>query len=260
MAKLARILLYPIKSLDPMEVSEARLGPAGGLVGDRQYALIDEAGDVVTGKRDPAVHGIRCTFDLGGVRVCMWHHGSSDRQSFDLEGERAAAQAWLSAQFGKPVQLARRVDGGFPDDLDSPGPTLVSTGSLAQVSSWFPGIEVGPMRRRIRANLEIDGVPAFWEDRLVAGLSGPVRFRVGEATLLGTTACQRCAVPGRDPDTGTVWPGFQKMFVERRGQALPPWAPRSAFGHFFRLAVNTQLGPGSAGTVLRVGDPVELAL
>lgn len=47
------------------------------------------------------------------------------------------------------------------------GPSVVSTATVETIASWFDGTRVESPRRRFRANFEISGVPAFWEDRLV---------------------------------------------------------------------------------------------
>ncbi|HVM74255.1 MAG TPA: MOSC N-terminal beta barrel domain-containing protein, partial [Candidatus Saccharimonadales bacterium] len=60
--KLANIRLHPIKSLDPVEVSEARISPSGGLVYDRAWALYSVDGKWVNGKRTPVIHLIRARY------------------------------------------------------------------------------------------------------------------------------------------------------------------------------------------------------
>jgi uncharacterized protein YcbX len=129
------------------------------------------------------------------------------------------------------------------------------------VAAWFPGLDASEVRRRFRANLEIEGTeglatPPFWEDRLCGPAGQPIRFRIGDVVLEGTNPCPRCIVPTRDSTTGDAWPRFAKAFAEQREAALPPWAERSRFDHFYRLAVNTRLA-GAGGTI-RVGDAVEV--
>jgi uncharacterized protein len=148
---------------------------------------------------------------------------------------------------------------GFPDDTEAPGPTLISTATLETVASWFPGISLDEARRRFRANLEIDGVEPFWEDRLVGPTGKAMSFTVGNIALLGVNPCQRCVVPTRDSLSGEADRGFQKTFAERRRAALPKWASAERFDHFYRLAVNTKLTSGDLTGRLRVGDAVLLA-
>src|SRR4029077_15114163 len=60
--RLANIRLHPIKSLDPVHVQEARIGPGGGLEHDRAWALYSVDGQWVNGKRTAAVHLSRASY------------------------------------------------------------------------------------------------------------------------------------------------------------------------------------------------------
>jgi uncharacterized protein YcbX len=154
-------------------------------------------------------------------------------------------ESWLTRWFGQPVFFRRNPQGGFPDDKDAPGPTIISTATLEEVASWFPGLSVESARIRFRANLEIGGVPPFWEDRLFGEPDTVVPFRVGNVTFHGINPCQRCVVPPRDPETGEAIPDFSPIF-----------RARARFNHFYRLAVNTRVPASEAGKALRVGDEV----
>jgi uncharacterized protein YcbX len=173
---------------------------------------------------------------------------------FHLDRDRGALEEWFSAYFSLPLKLAEDAEWGFPDDTELPGPTVVSTATLQTVSDWFD-LALEETRRRFRANLEVDGVEPFWEDRLYAQAGSGIRFSIGEVRLLGANPCQRCVVPSRDVGSGEPIAGFAHKFAEHRQQTLPEWAERSRFDHFYRLAVNTRLQRG--GTV-RVGDRVEI--
>ena len=54
--RLARITIYPIKSLDGLDLPSARLTAGAGLTHDRQFAIGDAGGEFVNAKRTPAVH------------------------------------------------------------------------------------------------------------------------------------------------------------------------------------------------------------
>ena len=88
------------------------------------------------------------------------------------------------------------------------------------------------MRLRLRANLEIDGVPAFWEDRLFEEEGEAVPFYIGNVLLTGINPCQRCVVPTRDSKTGIGDPQFTKTFIVKRQETLPQWTNRDRFNHF----------------------------
>lgn len=135
---------------------------------------------------------------------------------------------------------------------------MISTATLTEVASWFKPLNAAQLRLRIRANLEIGGVPPFWEDRLYGEKGSLVRFRIGDCVLGGNNPCQRCVVPPRDPFTGAGYPEFAKIFAQKREETLPAWAEKSRFNHFYRLAVNTKVPEDQAGKIIRVGDEVEV--
>jgi hypothetical protein len=280
---LARITVYPVKSLDGLD--RDRAGFSGqALAHDREYALVDDDGDYVNGKRERAVHGLRSEFDPDRRRLRLW---TSDREerTFSLSraggaggdgensgpgvvdghgagdaGDGGGLAEWLSDYFGYSVSLRRDATGGFPDDTTAAGPTVISTATIEAVASWFPSISAGGMRRRLRANLEIGGVPAFWEDRLFADRDHVVRFSIGDVTFEGVNPCQRCVVPARDPDTGEKTPDFRERFIERRRETMPSWSGGDWFDHHFRLMVNTRVTGDTQGRERRVavGDPVRI--
>ncbi|MCZ0905307.1 MOSC domain-containing protein, partial [Microcoleus sp. HI-ES] len=80
---------------------------------------------------------------------------------------------------GFPVKLIENLLTGFPDNLAAPGPSIISTETIAEVASWFPRVCVNEMRQRLRANIEIGDVPAFWEDQLFSQSDEIVRFKIG---------------------------------------------------------------------------------
>lgn len=254
--RLGRISVFPVKSLDGEVVEQARLLAAGSLEYDRRYAIVDMQGSVVNAKRTERIQLIRSRFDLNQGSLSLAAPGMP-AQSFSLPSQQAAAEAWLSRYFGFDLRLEEGVQHGFPDDNSALGPTVVSTATLQEVARWFD-LDLDEVRRRFRANLEVEDVPAFWEDCLYGPAGQTRRFLVGEAVLEGTNPCQRCVVPSRSARDARPWPGFSRHFAEQRAATLPPWAPRDRFDHYYRLAVNTRLCAG-AGSVLRVGDAVRLA-
>ena len=264
--RLANISIYPIKSLDPLPVREARIGPGGGLEFDRAWALYSADGQWVNGKRSTAIHLIRAAFtpDISSVTLSV----PGDRRkiptkTFAFPGDTAAASKWFSNFFEQPITV-RHSPEGFPDDTIANGPTIVSTASLQAVCGLFTGMTIEDTRLRFRTTLEIDGdgsaaapaeVPAFWEDQLFSAEErSAVRFRIGEVNFEGSNPCARCPVPPRDPHTGVIIPGFQKIFSDYRRSHVPAWCPEARFDHYYRLATNTRVASTEAGKILRVGD------
>ncbi len=250
--RLARIVIYPVKSFDPVLLDQVKVLPNAALENDRRYALSDVSGNYVNGKHEPRVHRLRSIYTPEGM-LYLRDQDARAFTPFHLDSQRAALQDWFGEYFGYPVHLIENREGGFPDDRDAPGPTLVSTASLQTVADWFR-LSLDEVRRRFRANLEIDGVEPFWEDRLVGPVDQPVEFTLGRVQLLGSTVCQRCVVPSRDSQSAQAMPGFAKAFAQLRERALPDWAERSRFDHYYRLTVNTRRPLGSPASWLKVGD------
>ncbi|MGE0758868.1 MAG: MOSC domain-containing protein [Pirellulaceae bacterium] len=259
MAFVASLTVFPIKSLAGVSVSACRVLPSGALAGDREFALVDANGAWLNGKRWPDIHRLRAHFDLATRWVELSYASSPDEptpdpQRFALDGPHTELHRWLEAQIGVGCRMVQDTVRGFPDDDQAEGPTVISTATLETVARWYPGLTVDNVRRRFRANIEIGGVPPFWEDRLFAEPGRGVRFRLGHVDWLGNNPCQRCTVPARDPDSGAVWSDFAQIFQRQRRELLPTWAAAERFDHFYRLAVNTRLIGLHGSDKVRVGD------
>jgi uncharacterized protein YcbX len=281
MPTLDRITIYPVKSLDGMDVDEAIVLPCGALEHDRRWRLVDMDGRVVNAKRFPLFSAIRTEFSLPERLVTLAVDPAAlaaaalpaadldrlrglTRESFHLVPGQGGPCGWLSEAFGLDLLLQERADGGFPDDRDAPGPTLISTASLAEVARWF-AIDLDECRRRFRANLEVGGCDAFWEDTLASparpGLAPslldlppdlpadpyadlpppePRAFSIGDVVFRATNVCRRCVVPGRDSRTGAATAHFRDAFEARRGRGLREDVDAGAWNTLYRLAVNTR--------------------
>ena len=273
--RLARIQIHPIKSLDPVEVQKARIGPGGGLEFDRAWALYSVDGQWVNAKRTPAIHLIRANYapDLSAVTLTVpGDIRKISATTFAFPADTALAEKWFSAYF-EQIIIVRYSPEGSPDDSIANGPTIVSTASLRAVAALFPGMTVEDARLRFRTTLEIDGVeqqespdsassdklPAFWEDQLFGEEERSViRFRIGEVNFEGSNPCARCPVPPRDPRTGAIIHNFQKTLSEYRRSHVPAWTPAARFDHYYRLSTNTRVASSEKGKLLRVGDVLTL--
>lgn len=276
---VSKLFVYPVKSLDSINCDRVTILESGALKGDRTWAICDLQGNFVNGKRNAKVHSLRCRSSSGAVRPSDWALSAAlaSRSQFNLNSNNLKLQIqgtniaeynlieqqtelcdWLADYFGFPVKLEQNLDMGFPDDTVSPGATIVSTATLEAIASWYLELDVADIRRRFRANIELAGVPAFWEDNLFTTADSTVEFKIGEVEFMGVNPCQRCIVVTRDPQTGKAYPKFQKTFITQRKNTLPESVERSRFNHYFRLAVNTRLSPSEAGKVIQIGDPITL--
>jgi hypothetical protein len=149
---------------------------------------------------------------------------------------------------------------GFPDDDDDSGPTVVATETLQAIANLFPDMSLEQARWRFRANLELGGVPPFWEDRLFDSKREPKAFQIGSVTFGGTKPCQRCSVPSRHPVTGDETQAFATILAALRKAMMPGWTNLRRFDHFYRLATNTVLLDAGAESVIRTGNQVTLSV
>jgi uncharacterized protein len=249
---IAHITIFPIKSLDGLDVSSSAITTGGALAFDRRWALVDAQGKFINGKRFAAIHQIRSRFHL-------------EEQQVELSAPNLAAQwftigdselcQWFSDYFGQPIEIVENTTTGFPDDPDSPGPTLISEASLTTIAQWY-GLDVAEIDRRLRTNITIEGVSPFWEDCLFT--QSPRQFQLGTVQIQGINPCQRCIVPTRDSYSGEGDRQFQKIFSQQRQANLPATTEASHFNHFYRIAVNSRIAPSEAEKSLRIGDRLEL--
>lgn len=264
MPSLERVRIYPVKGLDGAEVESAAVLDGGTLAHDREFALFDadtenvdgnpHANGVFNAKHSDRFHELDTEYDPESTTLTV-ETDAGQHHEFDLETDRERAAAWFGEFFDADLRLERSQSLGFVDRRGM-GPSVVSTATLETVASWFDDLTVDGARRRLRANLEIAGVPAFWEDRFV-GDDAP-NFEVGGVRFEGVTPCARCVVPERDPETGEPTPEFRERFVENREATFPDWADEAAFDHFYTLMLIAQVPEDQRGETLRVGDAVEV--
>jgi len=250
---VAGLRIYPVKALDGAAVETATITPGGTLAGDRTYALFGPDGDPINGKRTPLVHRIDAGFDHERERLTVDAGEGPRTFALGAGSGRAAAEAWFTDHFGIETTIERDDDLGFVDRR-SAGPSVISTATVEAVASWFDSLAPESVRRRLRANVEIGGVPAFWEDRFV-GADAPT-FEAGGVAFEGVTPCGRCVVPARDPDTGAEIEGFRERFLERREATFPEFADPAAFEHLFSLMLIARVPEADRGKTIRVGDDV----
>lgn len=251
--QLARIRVYPIKSLDPLELAEVRIPSGVSLAGDREWALLDrQARHLNTKRLGAAVASMRAEYSHGASRVRL--RAGSESAEFDLGRDTGPMRRWFARVLDRDVVLARDSTAGFPDDRAASGPTLVSTASLEAVAGRF-GLALEEVRRRFRTNLEVAGVEAFAEDLLFGPPGKPHRFRIGDVELLGTNPCRRCVVPTLDSRTGVADGRLTaRSFAEFRARHSHPGSDLAPFPGGYRFAVNTRVVPGQSGKCLRIGD------
>ncbi len=129
MPTLDRITVYPVKSLDGVDLTEAVVLPSGALEHDRRWQLTDIDGRVLNAKRSPLFHAIRAEFDLAARLVTLsidplagstigcssavtraaagcWSGSrrSADRQPVGIPAAMSIVAAWMSTIASRSVQ------------------------------------------------------------------------------------------------------------------------------------------------------------
>jgi uncharacterized protein len=253
---------YPVKSLRGSAETSLEIGPAGP-VGDRRWALLDEAGQRVTARSEPSLLAFTAVAGADGsvvvttpdgrrLPVAVPQHGALvptgiSRVPFATDAGDEAAELF-SAALGRAVRLVWQADpgrrpvnpgnGGLAGEvlsLADAGPLLLTSArSLAQLQEWV-GDEPALDMRRFRPNVVIDGGAPFEEDTWPSVCLGGQEFRVQQT-------CDRCVMTTIDPDTLARGPEPLRTLNKHRR-----WDGKTWFGVW--------LVPRTPG-VLRLGDAV----
>ena len=312
---LSGITIYPVKSLDGMSLLESTVVPCGALLHDRRWRLVDSEGRVVNAKKIARIHTVRARFEItngdlngacragpSGGLITLWldseSGGVSDTtrpgETFPLIPGSDGPCEWLSDALEKHVFLEERLEGGFPDDRDASGPTVISTETLNEVARWF-GWGDEEVRRRFRMNLEltddthqvssgessVSGVfqRPFWEDSLACPVrkkdlmvpvsegenpvdylpvAEPKVFVIGEIIFQAVGVCRRCVVPSRDTQNGKQTQLFRDVFEARRFRGLRDDVDVRDWQDYYRLGLNTSVLQSSPDDQIAIGQQLNL--
>ena len=254
-ARIHRITIYPIKSFGGVDIESGEVLPSGGLQHDRRFAFKDADGQLFNAKNYIQIHRFETEFQENWHDVVLSDRQQSRRERFDLRTDQQHLLQWMRRMEPLIDALEDLPEGGLPDDQDASGPTIISTATLEIVASWFDDMTLDDIRRRLRPNIEVGEVPAFWEDRLI---NRQRPFCIGEVHFIGTGYCPRCVVPTRDPDSGQPLTSFASTIAKQREETLPPWSDRSQFDHYNCLSTNTRLADPCPGGTIGLGDEVIL--
>ncbi len=279
---LTGLHIHPIKSCHRIELQEATVS-VFGLAGDREWQIVDADSRALTQRTYPQMATVAPTLIEGGLHleapgaghiavanpVVEPFAGSAEGrlQVRALLGDKVAvrdagdeAAAWLQRVLGAPCRLvrlatpdARRIPivPAQPISFVDAGPVLVAneaslTDLLARATEPF-GMD------RFRPNLVVQADQPWVEDTWRS-------VTVGDASLEAIAPWPRCAVPQVDQDSGER---RREPAVALRAHRWCTGAPSLPEGlqPFFTgqglFGVTFSIGP--VGTVLRIGDPVEVA-
>ncbi|WP_428392607.1 MOSC domain-containing protein [Lichenicoccus sp.] len=218
---LSGLFIYPVKGLRGIMLDEAAMEFCG-LQDDRRWMLVDEDGRFLSQRRLPAMARLDARIDADGLTL---RHGEATlhvarpsaggprsdvsiwRSRLSAARAGAAADAWLTAQLGRPCRLVALDDAharlieppyghsgehvsfadGFPVLLTSE----VSLAALNDALTKAVGMD------RFRPNLVVSGAAAWAENDWRA-------LRIGGVAFRGPKPCTRCVVPSIDQLSGEI--------------------------------------------------------
>ena len=254
---VSHIRIYPIKSLDGIELQSVEVGTRS-LLHDREFAMLADDGRFVNGKRTGNVNQLLATYDLADYRVNLSKRNSGEQISFHLINDKAKIETWLSDFFGLKISFLHNQEGRLMDIPDRSCITVLSTGSLEHLSQSMKGHPVDDLRLRFRASLEISGTAPFWEEKLADRSGKPVLYRVGNVSISGISIRARCNVPPQNPFTGELDKTFIKKMIQARDKNLPEWSMLRELPSLYHLSIDCFIPDTEKGKFIQVGDEVEI--
>lgn len=256
-AIVSRIRIYPIKSLDPVELQEAEVG-THSLRHDREFAMVTRDGRFMNGKRSGRVNELKAVYDIPNYRVTFSDRLGGSMRSFHLLNDQSDAEQFLTNFFGEPVSLVRNEEGQLMDIPTASSVTILSEATLQSLHEEFSDRSLEDVRLRFRAAIELGGVTPFWEEMLVGEPGIGMRLSIGDVEMIGVSPRARCNVPPRDPLTGITDKTFIKRMMKHREKTLPKNSHLPAYGNLYHLTINTYIPVTQKGKWLRVGDEVKI--
>ncbi len=201
---LVRLTIFPVKSAAGVDVRRATATPEG-LRHDRRFAVVDRRTSAIRTQRElprlaqmrPGLVGDelvlsapdRSPVSVPPISVPLEPDG--EPWTVTLFGTELwtvrvpGCRAWLRDALGEDVDLCAQPDAARPALTDATPYHVVNAASardVAQRAGRVLGVE------RYRANLVVDGVPAWTED-------GWRALRVGDLEFDVVEPCARCTIP-----------------------------------------------------------------
>jgi hypothetical protein len=259
---LSQIHIYPVKSLGGISLESAQVTPRG-LLYDRRWMLVDEAGVFVTQREVPQLATIRAS--LAQDTLTLSCGGATMQVPLHNQGEKVPVRVWrdtvLAVEVGElaDVWLSELVDAAvklvwMPEETHrAVNEKYGAPGDIVSFADGFPFLLFGQASlddlnnrldepipaNRFRPNFVIEGSNPYEEDSWT-------RFQIGEVEFERAKECVRCVVTTTDQETG-----------ERRGpeplRTLAQYRKNEEGGVFFAQNLIAR----STG-VVRVGDELKV--
>ncbi|QBF33035.1 MOSC domain-containing protein [Thalassococcus sp. S3] len=212
-ARIARLQRFPIKGFSAEALEEVNLTPGEGVPGDRLFGFARHGSGFDPKAPQPLPKDrfvvLLTQAALAGLRTRL------DGQTFTIEApdglhrfemansaDRADAARWIAAYLDlgdpEPPTYVSAAPHRFTD-VSVVSPQLmnaISILNLASVRDLEQRLQVPIDPARFRANIELDGLPAWWE---LENIDAPIR--AGDVTLRLIMRTKRCAATEVNPET-----------------------------------------------------------
>jgi uncharacterized protein len=210
-ARIQSIYRYPVKGLTPEKLNRVRLEPGQTLPADRQYAIengpsgFDPAAPCYFPKtqflmlmRNERLATLDTRYDDASRTLVIRHENrEAARGDLSTKDGRLAVEAFfrrfMPAELRGPPKVLQ-ADGHSFSDVAAKVVSIINLASVAAIETVV-GVPVNPLR--FRANLYVDGWPAWHEFSLLGQ-----EIAIGGARLKVVKRIVRCAATNVDPDTG----------------------------------------------------------
>ncbi|KAI9560495.1 hypothetical protein GHT06_011428 [Daphnia sinensis] len=268
--ELIGIHVYPIKSCGGFSPKTWPISKSG-LLYDRHWVIVNDAGIALTQKREPKLCMIRPSIDLERNQLILQYHGTELSISMDINDHRtfldgnnggnlrkicgkviqlanceSAVNQWLSEVIGRPALKLLRCS-----ILDS---SLVNTSSFlllnySSVNSLKKQLRNTDLElssteeylTRFRGNFVVDSANAFEED-------GWEKVKIGPILFQNVGPCFRCQMVCVDQNTAVRNREALAVLANTRGKKMP-------FGIGLEMSSNAK-----DAQVVEIGYPVSVSV
>ena len=212
MAAIESIYRYPVKGLSPERLPRVRLEPGQTLPADRMYAIengpsgFDPAAPAYFPKtqflmlmRNERLATLDTRYEDGTHTLIIRGEGRElARGDLSTKDGQLAIEAFfrrfMPAELRGPPKVLQAEGHSF-SDVAAKVVSIINLASVAAIETAV-GVPVHPLR--FRANLYVEGWPAWHEFSLLGQ-----DIAIGDARLKVTKRIMRCAATNVDPDTGS---------------------------------------------------------
>jgi uncharacterized protein YcbX len=286
---IAALHVHPVKSCRRIEVDQVTVG-AHGIVGDREWQVVDAEGAFVTQRTHPELATLRATRTERGLTLqrdgapdlVIERPAVVDRTAATYTGNVKVgdagddAAAWISAALGDDCRLVAMTEGyerSFPIPAESfPDPTAGIARAIERMSSFGMSLsDASPLLivnaashrdlaehasepfgiERWRPNIVVEGADAWAEDTWR-------QLRIGSAIVDVGMPWPRCVVPQVDQDTGNRHKEPARVLKDRRWCSAVDGVAEIVQMILVGNALFGVTAGAPEGAVLRVGDEVEV--